>query len=163
MQGALLLTQRSQGWRCSREVSCPAYYPRDHGSGFMEGLRVPESVALVVLALPSMQGISGAHPWHSLAPIHISKGFFLRTTVRLQAATHRARLFFKPMVCTVCLDSWKTSLRLSWLWAVGQRQLSDSATAIIIVYKNTTIIKACRENLEKATCLPSAYSRDTPS
>lgn len=32
MQGALLLTHRSQGWRCSREVSCPDNYPRDHGS-----------------------------------------------------------------------------------------------------------------------------------
>lgn len=35
------------------------------------------------------------------------------------------------MVFTVCLDSWKTSLRLSWLWAVGQRQLSDSVNSCL--------------------------------
>lgn len=60
-QGALLLTQRSQGQRCSREVSCPAYCSRAHARGFMarsEDTRVCGTRALVVLVLPRTQGIN---------------------------------------------------------------------------------------------------------
>lgn len=75
MQGALVLTQRSQGQRCSREVSCPAFCSRDHESGFMGRSKeswVCGTRALVVLVLPSMQGINSSAAW---LPPTSPKGF----------------------------------------------------------------------------------------
>lgn len=100
MQGALLLTQRSQGQRCSREISCPASCPRDHGSGFMgrsEDTWVCGIQALCAVGTAQHAEHQQQHiPQHSLAPTHISKGFSLRTRVGSRLPPTQQSSFSSP-------------------------------------------------------------------
>lgn len=132
-----------------------------------EGLRIPKSVAFEQLwcwCSSACRASPAVHPSAQPGSQPPLQKVFSENHGGLQAATHRARLFFKPMVFTVWIlqrpdwdfPSFELSVRGGARAAVW---LSYSLLQLChCLYKNTAMIKACRENLEKAACSTSAGS-----
>lgn len=125
MQGALLLPQRSQGWRCSREI-CPAYCPRDHESIFMG--RSEDTQALCGVGAAQHAGHQQQSiPQHSLAPTHISKGFSLSTRVGSRLPPTQQSSFSSPWFL---LSVWILE-RPAWEFASFELSVRGGAWAAV--------------------------------